>query len=171
MTPCDVTRPQLPISLHLCIGRLKVLIGYMMTSSNETFSALLALCEGNPLVLTGGFPSQRSVTRNFDVFFDLRLNKWLSKQSRRRWFETSLCPLTLIWRILISCHEWGYFENDIPLNSRLYNALQSIKLVTKERWNSRVDMMPTLSSPGHVQLSPVTALMIWYYDNSRFHWS
>ena len=35
----------------------------MMTSSNgmETFSALLALCEGNPPV-TGGFASQRPVT-------------------------------------------------------------------------------------------------------------
>ena len=37
----------------------------------ETFSALLACCEGNPPV-TGGFPSQRLVTRSFDVFFDLR---------------------------------------------------------------------------------------------------
>ena len=36
---------------------------------------LLALCEGNPWV-TGGFPSQRWVTRSFDVFFDLRLIKW-----------------------------------------------------------------------------------------------
>ena len=31
--------------------------------------------------ITGGFPSQRPVTQSFDVFFDLRLNKWLSKQS------------------------------------------------------------------------------------------
>ena len=53
----------------------------------ETFSALPALCEGNQPV-TGGFPSQRPVTRSFDVFFDLRLNKRLSKQSKRRWFET-----------------------------------------------------------------------------------
>ena len=55
----------------------------------ETISELLALCEGNPPV-TGGFPSQRPVTGNFDgVFFDnLRLNKRLRKQSRRRWFET-----------------------------------------------------------------------------------
>ena len=40
------------------------------------------------------FPSKRSVMRSFDVFFDLRLNKRPSKQSRRRWFETpslSLC--------------------------------------------------------------------------------
>ena len=60
----------------------------------ETFSALLALCAGNSPV-TGEFPSQRPVTRSFDVFFDLSLNKQLSKQSRRRWFETILCSL---WR-------------------------------------------------------------------------
>ena len=60
----------------------------------ETFAALLALCAGNSPV-TGEFPSQRPVTRNFDVFFDLRLNKRLSKQSRGWWFETSSCPL---WR-------------------------------------------------------------------------
>ena len=59
-----------------------------------TFSALLALCAGNSPV-TGGFPSQRPVTRSFDVFFDLRLNKRLSKQSRCWWFETPLCSL---WR-------------------------------------------------------------------------
>ena len=40
----------------------------------ETFSVLLALCEEN-LPVTGEFPSQRPVTRSFDVFFDQRLNK------------------------------------------------------------------------------------------------
>ena len=40
----------------------------------ETFSTLLALCEGNPPV-TGGFPSQRPVTQSFDIFFDVRLKK------------------------------------------------------------------------------------------------
>ena len=39
--------------------------------------------------------SQRPVTRSFDVFFDLRLNKRLSKQSWGWWFETLPCPL---WR-------------------------------------------------------------------------
>ena len=53
----------------------------------EAFSALLAPCEGNPLV-NGGFSSQRPVTQSFYVFFDLRLNKRLRKQSRRQWFET-----------------------------------------------------------------------------------
>ena len=46
----------------------------------ETFSALLALCAGNSPV-TGEFPAQRPVTRSFDVFFDPRPNKRLSKQS------------------------------------------------------------------------------------------
>ena len=43
----------------------------------------MALCEGNPPV-TGGFPSQAPVTRSVDVFFDLRLNKQMSKQSGRK---------------------------------------------------------------------------------------
>ena len=60
----------------------------------EIFSALRALCDGNPPV-TGGFPSQRPVTRSFGVFFDLRLNKLLRRQSRRRWFET---PSPSLWR-------------------------------------------------------------------------
>ena len=46
----------------------------------ETFSALLAICTGNSPV-PGEFPAQRQVTRSFDIFFDLRLNKGLSKQS------------------------------------------------------------------------------------------
>ena len=46
----------------------------------KTFSALLAICAGNWPV-PGEFPAQRPVTRSFDVFFDLRLNKRLSKQS------------------------------------------------------------------------------------------
>ena len=33
----------------------------------EIFSALLALCKGNPPV-TGGFPSQKPVARSFDVY-------------------------------------------------------------------------------------------------------
>ena len=52
----------------------------------ETFSALLAICAGNSPV-TGELPAQRPVTRRFDVFFDLRLNKPLSKQWWGWWFE------------------------------------------------------------------------------------
>ena len=58
----------------------------------ETFSALLALCGGNSPV-TGEFPVQRPVMRSFDVFFDLRLSKRLSKPSWGWWFEMPSHPL------------------------------------------------------------------------------
>ena len=70
----------------------------------QLFSALLALCVGNSPV-TGEFPSQRPVTRSFDIFFDLRLNKQLSKQSWGWWFKT---PSRSLWRhrnVLV------YFQN------------------------------------------------------------
>ena len=65
----------------------------------ETFSALLAFSAGNSPV-TGEFPSQRPVTRSFDVLFDVCLNKRLSKQSWGWWFETLSRPL---WR---HCNEF-----------------------------------------------------------------
>ena len=62
--------------------------------SMETFSALLAICAGNSPV-PGEFPTQRPVTRSFDVYFDLRPNNRLSKQLWGWWFETQSRPL---WR-------------------------------------------------------------------------
>ena len=60
----------------------------------ETFSVLLAICAGNSPV-PGEFPAQRPVTPSFVVFFDLRPNKRLSKQSWGWWFEAPSHPL---WR-------------------------------------------------------------------------
>ena len=46
----------------------------------ETFFAFLFICARNSSI-HGEFPIQRPVTRSFDVFFDMRSNKRLSKQS------------------------------------------------------------------------------------------
>ena len=73
----------------------------------EPFSALLAICAGNSPV-TGEFPAQRPVTRSFNIFFDLRLNKRLSKQSWGWWFETLPYPL------------WRHCNSTICNNSRKY---------------------------------------------------
>ena len=60
----------------------------MMTSSNgNIFRVTGHLC--------GEFTGHRWMTRSFDVFFDLRLNKRLNKQSWGCWFETPSPPL---WR-------------------------------------------------------------------------
>ena len=68
----------------------------------ETFSALLAICAGQAPA-PGAFPSQRPVPRSFDIFFDLRLNKRLSKQSWGWWFETLSRPL---WRHSNGLQKW-----------------------------------------------------------------
>ena len=66
----------------------------MMTSSNgNIFRVTGPLC--GEFTGPGEFPAQRPVTRSFDVFFDLRPNKRLSKQPRGWWFDTSSWSL---WR-------------------------------------------------------------------------
>ena len=50
----------------------------MMTSSNEIIFRVTGPLWGNSPV-SDEFPSQKPVTRSFDVFFDLRLNERLSK--------------------------------------------------------------------------------------------
>ena len=71
----------------------------MMTPSNENLFRV---------TVTGEFSSQRPVTRSFDVFFDLCLNKRLSKPSRRHWFET---PSRSLWRHcnIVSSLTWNMF--------------------------------------------------------------
>ena len=67
---------------------------HMMTSSNgNIFRVTGPLC--GEFTSPGKFPTQRPVTRSFDVFFDLRLNKRLSKQPWGWWFET---PSRSLWR-------------------------------------------------------------------------
>ena len=75
---------------------------FMMTSSNGNILRVTGpLC--GEFTGPGEFPSQRSVTRSFDLFFDLRLNKRLSKQSWGWWFETQSRPL---WRHCnVRCHD------------------------------------------------------------------
>ena len=67
------------------------------------------------------------MTRNFDVFFDLSLNKQLSKPLRRRWFETQSNPL---WRqcnveVLYKMPVHGYISSK-QFNTKEVHRLGSI---------------------------------------------
>ena len=74
----------------------------MITSSNgNIFRVTGPLC--GEFTGPGEFPTQRPVTRSFDVYFDLRPNKRLCKQSWGWWFQTLLCPL---WRHSIGIGYW-----------------------------------------------------------------
>ena len=89
------------VSLLLCFVVLKLVI--MMTSSNgNIFRVTGPLCR--EFTGPGEFPTQRPVTRSFDVFFDRRLNKRSSKQPRSWWLETLSCSL---WRQSNDCNWVG----------------------------------------------------------------
>ena len=72
-------------SSHYCCQKLE---------HDDVIKWKLTICLGNSPI-TGEFPAQRPVTRSFDIFSSLRLNKRLNKQSWGWWFETQLQPL---WR-------------------------------------------------------------------------
>ena len=73
----------------------------MMTSSNGNIFRVTGHLCGE---FTGD--TQRPVTRSFDVFFDLRPNKRLSKQWWGWWFETQSCPLWRHRNALMCCASW-----------------------------------------------------------------
>ena len=76
----------------------------------ETFSVSLAICAGNSPV-PGEFPTQRPVTRSFDVYFDLHPNERLSKQSWGWWYET------LSWSLWRHCNDGVIHKCIRPLSS------------------------------------------------------
>ena len=78
-----------------------------MTSSNGNISRVTGpLCGNSPV--TGEFSAQRPVSRIFDVFFDLRLNKRLSMR-------------LVIWNAIALSG-----DRRIPRTKQLYINLQSI---------------------------------------------
>ena len=105
----------------------------MMTSSNgNIFRVTDHLC--GEFTGPGEFPTQRPVTRSFEVSFDLHLNERLSKQSWGWWFETLSRPLwhhcndSKIWRSYPDkCVHWN--ENVIILmNCSSLNAPEVVIL-------------------------------------------
>ena len=77
-------------------------------------------------------PTQRPVTRDFDVFFDLRLNQQLSKQSIHRWFET---PSRSLWR---HCNDLAYLTTvmvyDLAEKQLYMYALSNVSIMYTPDW-------------------------------------
>ena len=119
---------------------------YMMTSSNgNIFRVTGHLC--GEFTGPGEFPTQRPVTQSFDVFFDLRLNKRLSKQWWGWWFESLSC---LLWRHrneLAMCCDISrdlviHFANNVACSSDVF------EIVNKHRSfeNACLNLMAALCS-------------------------
>ena len=102
----------------------------MMTSSNGNIFRVTGYL-GGEFTGPGEFPTQRPVTRSFDVFFDLRLKKRLSKQWWGWWFETQSC---LSRR---HCHVPCVSDRDLSLSHLFVNlAKASTKPLPKLNTNS-----------------------------------
>ena len=66
------------IYMNIYLSKYNGIADTTMTSSNgNIFRVTGPLC--GEFTGPGEFPTQRPVARSSDVFFDLRLNKWLSK--------------------------------------------------------------------------------------------
>ena len=143
----------------------------------ETCSALLAICAGNSPV-PGEFPTQRPLTRSFDVFFDLRPNKRLSKHWWGWWFET---PSYTLWRHcnVTNCIESSYWS--LRFASKLVETYMSMKIdklwqylrCLLQRFNKVYGRPSLLYSPGQPTFSEVLILPIINTKGSLTHlcWS
>ena len=143
-----------------------VTVYHMMTSSNgNIFRVTDPLC--GEFTGPGEFPPQRPVVWSFDLFFDLLLNKRLSKQSWGWWFETPSCSLwphcndlniydKVHWLVNTSpapeefydgkqvlilhiCHLRSWISNNIPLFSVGCSSLSAVEVYgTQEELHPKV---------------------------------
>ena len=109
-----------------------------MTSSNGNVSALLVICVGNSPV-TGEFPSNRPVTRSFDVFFGLRLKNRLRKQSWGWWLET---PSRSLWRHSNVTKSWHHDNSPF---SMYHSIVASISIDIMNSRNCTFLTLPTVN--------------------------
>ena len=135
----------------------------MMTSSNGNMFHVTGFCAGEFTGDCGEFTGHWS----FDAFFDLRRNKRLRKQSRRRWFETPARSLlrhcnvvpnsdpvirTAVGSSGVQRVTWGgyghYGRNGLKFGTLLYPDYHSLKLTkfcTQRQFKLVVSHHPSLS--------------------------
>ena len=114
----------------------------MKTSSNgNIFRVTGPLC--GEFIGPGEFPTQRTVTRSFDVFFDLRLNKRLSKQPWGWWFEM---PSWSLWRPCNDTFTMVSFRDRSPHNCLLHS--KNIFCAYTETENAGISVPTDKASAG-----------------------
>ena len=165
----------IPISKYTPFQTIMRIRFLMMTSPNgNIFRVTGPLC--GEFTGPGEFPTQRPVTRSFDVFFDLRLNKRLSIQPWDWWFETpswslwrqcnvlyrddtmTLTPAIPIWT---KCNEWMCSCNTDAGNIGSYTSLSTILTSWTTSLMDYISMkrvwanMPAISDPWWTKCLPI----------------
>ena len=112
----------------------------------KAFSALLAICAGNSPA-HGEFPTQRPVTRSFDVFFDLRgwVNNGEAGDLRRHrahydvtvmgaYRGVSLCKIVYTNSICgTKCHTWSIYKISQTTGYPIAGLLAYLRLLQKSK--------------------------------------
>ena len=130
----------------------------------ESFSAQLALCAGNSPA-TGEFPAQRPVTRSFDVFFYLCLNKRLSKQSWGWWFETPSCSL---WRHCNGLCCWLWWNQTWTTQDCQVTTNQTISATCRyKKAYTLKNLIKTLNARGPSYIGLTTYRGCWWPNSLR----
>ena len=99
----------------------------MMTSSNGNISALLGLCVSGEMTGHQRIPLTKASDTELWCFLWFALDKRLSKQSRRQWFET---PSRSLWCTLMAIEV--VFHKVLPLNHKDVGM----------RWNKGPNLWP-----------------------------
>ena len=138
----------------------------------ESFSALLAICAGNSSV-TGELPAQRPVMWSLGVFFNLHLNKRLSKHWWGWWFETPLCSLWrhcndrqfFYWFSAVLFHKhWGSIQ---LLQHQWCNPVKPLQNTAKHDWNIQwmYWLYFPLMVPWVTKFVLLAFILVFYYWN------
>ena len=137
----------------------------------EAFSALLALCAGNSLV-TGEFPTQRPVTRSFDVsLIYASINGWVNNREagdlrrHRAQYDVIVMNFTniimwLLGTLLSRQTHWRRFafhQNLLPTLQRNYRYL----LYSKNCWNRVVGFWKKCRMKFEIPVWPVVIVQLW----------
>ena len=152
---------------------------FTMTSSNGNIFRVTGHLCGE---FTGHWwiPSQRPVTRSFDVFCDLSLNKRLSKQSWGWWFETLSRPFWRHRNVLNTLrlrqnrHHFADIFKCILVNENVWISINiSLKFAPK----CQIDNIPALVQimlwrrPGNEPLTePMTFSLLTHICVIRSQW-
>ena len=116
-------------------------------------------------------PTQRPVTWNFDVYFDLRLNKLLSKESRGWWFETPWTTALLSYRQMHMKFVWNIRRMNLVRSTFVFHVnfiqnsrevhMKLIRTCVKFTWTSYEFLMKLVWNIMHI--------FMWILHEVRFH--
>ena len=157
----------------------------------ETFSVLLAICEGNPTI-TGGFPTQKLVTRNFDVSFICTwTNSWANNRGagylgrHRVHYDITLMvchlfllqPAYLIWFQRVVYERQSSLHQKVPFSLIHGGWYRVFFFFARSIWLTYVSW--SLTHRGRDKTAPIFQTTFWNGFSwmkmceiwSRFHWS